>query len=184
MDVVFVVDASGSVGPSNFAKNLAFIADFTNQLDLADDSTKVALASFDSSYNLEFDFTSDANVAVQNIQSTVFTSGGTAIGNALQNIADDLDAGDLSWRPNTETWVLVFTDGVSGDSITTPQANLVAAKGNGQPTVNIMSIGIGGGVDVNQITAIASDPSYAFTISGYNQLNTIEEAMGTAACVP
>jgi collagen type VI alpha len=185
MDVLFLIDESGSVGPSNFAKNLAFAADFINELDLDDDLTKVGFAKFDHSFTNVFDFSSDHDSVILNLQSTNYNAGATAIGDALQSVADDFDSGDFAWRPQTESWVIVMTDGKDSNSatITSAVSNLVDIKGTGQPTVNLVAVGIGAGVDVGQISAIASDPSYAYTIAGYNQLNTIKESLGTAMCV-
>jgi len=183
MDVVFLIDESGSVGPSNFAKNLAFAADFINELDLADDKTKVGFAKFDGSYTRVFDFSSDHSSVILDLQSANFNAGGTNIGGAIQGVADDFTNGDFAWRPNTAAWVVVMTDGQDGTSPAGAVSNLIDSKGAGQPTVDILSVGIGSGVDSAQISAIASDPSYAFTISGYNQLSTIKESMGTAMCV-
>jgi len=184
MDVLFVVDKSGSVGASNWNKNLAFVADLINDLDIADGVTQVALSAFDHAYHDIFDFTDNSQEAVMDTQSSAYSAGGTDITLALNQIASELTSGSLTWRPSTKTWVVFMTDGsdVDGTGLAAASAAVAAAKGNGQPTVNIAAIAIGGNTDSAQIADIVTDAANAFSVAGYNDLAAVKESLGALMC--
>merc|ERR1712110_1250539 len=93
--------------------------------------------------SVSFDSSSDHSSVILDLQSANFNAGGTNIGGAIQGVADDFTNGDFAWRPNTAAWVVVMTDGQDGTSPAGAVSNLIDSKGAGQPTVDILSVGIG-----------------------------------------
>ena len=45
-DVIFVLDSSGSVGPTNFTVMKSFVKEIVNNLDISPDRTRVGLITF------------------------------------------------------------------------------------------------------------------------------------------
>ena len=182
-DIVFVVDESASVGSSNFAKNLAWIADFINDLDIDEDDekTRIAFATFSNSYDLHFDFTSDHDSIIKDIQEYEFGQGPSSnLANALTSIKNDLEDGDLSYKPGNDysTFVVIFTDGTDDVTPTAEADALKALRNNG---LTLLTVGMGNNADEAQLTAIASDSCY-FKVSGYNALADIKETVGEKIC--
>jgi len=181
MDVLFLIDESGSVGPSNFAKNLAFAADFINELDLADDKTKVGFAKFDGSYTQVFDFSSDHSSVIMDLQSSNFNAGGTDIGGAIQSVADDFQSGDFAWRPATESWVVVMTDGQDRTSLVSPP--VLPPSPAAKVPVNQMSTS-SLSVSVQASTVPKSTPSPLNQTAQLPSLATTNLALSKKAWVP
>ena len=55
-DVVFAVDASGSIGSNNFQQLIYFVIDTANELDIdnPDSGTRVGMVTFGDDVNFEF----------------------------------------------------------------------------------------------------------------------------------
>ena len=62
LDIVFLLDASGSVGPGNWAIQVDFAANLAKRYDIGQDATRVGVALFSvesvspNSHNLKFYF--------------------------------------------------------------------------------------------------------------------------------
>lgn len=53
-DIVFIVDASGSVGATNFQKTLDFVKTMVNGFPIGPTETHIGLITFDSKVYLQF----------------------------------------------------------------------------------------------------------------------------------
>ena len=85
-DVVFVVDASGSIGLENFAKVKQFIKQVVMTFDVDPQYTRVALVEFSSQARIEFNFNEKSNLtelldAIDNIN---YSGGGTVTSDAIE----------------------------------------------------------------------------------------------------
>jgi len=182
-DIVFVVDESASVGSSNFAKNLAWIADFINDLDLDEDDekTRIAFATFSNTYDLHFDFSSDHDQVIKDIQEHAFGQGpSSSLANALQGVYDNLNEGDLSYNAGIDysTFVVLFTDGTDDVTPTAEADQLKALRNN---SLTLLAVGMGANADNDQLKDISSD-NCDFHVSGYNLLADIKESIGEQIC--
>lgn len=54
VDLVFVVDESGSIGRSNFLRIKNFLSDLVDQLTISSTAFRVGLVKFDKAANTEF----------------------------------------------------------------------------------------------------------------------------------
>jgi len=184
MDVVFMLDESGSVGGANFDKNVDFVADLMASFDMSDLKTRVAGVRFSSTVAVEFDFMGDKLAAIRKFESILYNGGGTKLNTALQGVADALGNGGLSFRTNVKTVVIVMTDGASTDGVNPGANNLRAAKGAGEPDVIIIALGIGNGIVQSELDTIATNPDSKFShnVSGYNNLQDAKDVIGEAIC--
>ena len=55
MDIVFILDDSGSIGMANFRKSQKFVSDLVNKLDIDNDVTKFGFMTFSTSVEMQFD---------------------------------------------------------------------------------------------------------------------------------
>ena len=152
---MFVLDKSGSVGRENYVKMKAFIANFTGNVLIRKDAALMGLVSFASLATTEFtldDFQSPSQVIVA-VNNIAYTGGGTNIARAL-SFADmnsfSFSATSSHGRHNSTKVLVLMTDGQSGDAST--QAQTLRDKG-----VLIICIGIGAGVNDDQLDAIAGN---------------------------
>ena len=85
-DVVFLLDASGSVGLSNFKTMLEFLSDMMEKLDIESGRIRVGSATFGDDHQLEFHLDryrtrAQVKVAMEGIR---FTRGATHTADALE----------------------------------------------------------------------------------------------------
>uniref|UniRef100_A0A0L8G1R5 VWFA domain-containing protein n=1 Tax=Octopus bimaculoides TaxID=37653 RepID=A0A0L8G1R5_OCTBM len=85
IDLVFVIDSSGSVGSTNFVKTKTFLVNIVDSLDISQDETRVAVIRFSSSPIVMFDLDAHSTkTAVKNaINAISYDGGGTATDTAL-----------------------------------------------------------------------------------------------------
>jgi hypothetical protein len=61
LDMVFVMDNSGSIGQSNFALEKSFVENLVEYFDIFPAKTRVAIVTYASSVKLEFNFLKNIN---------------------------------------------------------------------------------------------------------------------------
>ena len=118
VDIIFVVDESGSIGSSDFNLLKSFLSQLVSRLNINSGSTRVGLVTYDSRVGTSFNLNDHTTVA--SVQSAIMalrqSGGGTNTGAALAHVRTDMltaSAGDRSDVPNV---VVVFTDGYSANS--------------------------------------------------------------------
>ena len=89
MDVVFILDASGSVGSGNFQLMLQFVRDLVDTFDVGSSKIRVGVQKYSSGTNTEFNLKTyyDKNAMKTRIMQVVYTGGGTNTGNCVHVLA-------------------------------------------------------------------------------------------------
>ena len=159
---MFAVDASGSIGSSNFRKVLNFVADVTTHYDINKISgTQVGIVRFASSASRiislpQYQSNADLKNAILRIR---YTGGGTATHSAIQAARNEFKA---NGRSSAHKVLVIVTDGKSNSfSSTTSQAKLARDEG-----MKIFAIGIGSGINLNELREVASDPDSKHVLTG------------------
>ena len=121
LDIVFVLDESGSIGYDNFQISKQFTFEVINSFNVAPDAVRVALITYDSSPTLHFNFDqfTSTQAAVGYTKSLPYGGGGTATNLGL-DLAADLFA--KSSRDGASKVTVVATDGQSGIQSTNASA--------------------------------------------------------------
>ena len=150
-DVVFLVDGSGSIGATDFAEEINFVADLIDSLPSDVHSGVIVFSS-----NVEDMYSLTNNPSSATIRSLNYPGGGTSIGNAITVAIDEFT---MNGRSGCVDHLIVLTDGISGDDVTLPSTD---ARTSGIITY---SIGIGGRVDQAELLLIAGHHSRLFNAS-------------------
>jgi len=117
-DIVFVMDASGSIGVTNFNLMKSFVSHLVGRMDVDSGSTRVGLVTFSSFVGSSFNL-SDHNTVTsmqRAISRLTYSPSGTNTAAALAYIRTTmltLAAGDRGEVPNVG---VVITDGHSDNS--------------------------------------------------------------------
>lgn len=132
LQIALVFDVSGSMGffcdmdsqvqevpdnagircsPKDEARMAHGITAAKNAIDNLNENDEVAVVEYDSTANVLFDFTSDHEMAKDEV-TQMRADGGTAIGRGLRTAKDD-----LSWEEEGERVYIVMTDGVQHQGI-------------------------------------------------------------------
>ncbi|EGD81156.1 hypothetical protein PTSG_11196 [Salpingoeca rosetta] len=175
VDLLFILDGSGSIGSSNFETMRQFTATVTSFFDVSPDTTRVALMVYSSSVTEIFDFSyvlsNTRDEIITTIRNTNYPGGGTRTGSALDYARTNMFLTSRGARPSSAgvpRVAIVIIDGQSGDSVAQPAENLR------NENVNIFAIGISG-ADVNELNMIASPPitnnvKFIDTFQAFSQL--------------
>ncbi|OWF39823.1 uncharacterized protein LOC110464583 isoform X2 [Mizuhopecten yessoensis] len=177
-DVVFLLDASGSIGSSNFILMKFFIKNITANILLDPTAIQVSVVTFASVPRYEFWLNEHYGALTLNpaIDSIVYTNAGTYIASGLQYVRDNALAAQNGARADSEKVIILMTDGVSSDNSATIASTL---RNNG---VLVACVGIGNGINTAQLNEIAYNSSYVFVAADFNVLTQIRDTVRRSTC--
>jgi uncharacterized protein YegL len=180
VDVMLVLDKSGSMGGQPIADLRSGANSFVTDMDDNDGSTdgnitasRVGEVSFNNAVTVDIGLTHDANAVHTKINALV--AGGST------NIGDALNAGAAQLSGGTAKDVLILmTDGQSNVG-PDPMTAASSAKAAG---IEVFTIGLGNGINVNQLKAMATDPSHFYQAPTSAQLSSIFHQIATGVAGP
>ena len=185
LELFFVTDSSGSIGSSNYELMKSFMYNITDTFEIGPNNVQVGVLSYESYPTFRFYLNTYTNKAgvLSAINSLPFTSGGTDTAAALNAVRSYAFTEGNGARPASEgipKVVIVITDGKSNSY----SATVAAATALHNEGYIVFAIGIAG-ADVNELNAIASDPSYVAFISSFNSdlLSSLQVTISQEACV-
>ncbi|KAK3780684.1 hypothetical protein RRG08_015474 [Elysia crispata] len=181
-DIVFLMDSSGSVDPADFYKGLGFVGSIVQSLKIGAYDNQIGLIVFDSEIFPQFNLNDYSNKqdVLTRVASTEYTGHLTRTDLALDYAAATSFTTASGTRSTAAQIVVVITDGQSNE----PNKTVLAAQRVRDKGVTVFSIGVGSGIDIVELKAIASDPdsSHVFLVDGYNALQKILAQVEKSAC--
>jgi receptor-type tyrosine-protein phosphatase Q len=182
IDLVFVMDASGSIGSTGYRQCTTFAKDVVASFDVGSDQTRVGSVTYASGVRPDFYLNANYNgPTVQNMLANLrYTGGGTATYAGLDMAAKYFSSTAYGSRPSSEgvpRTVVVITDGVS-NSRTATLAAAQRLKDNG---VSIFAIGLGRYLNMVEINGMASAPisTNAFVLSQVSDISGFVDRMSS-----
>ena len=118
VDVVFVVDESGSVGSENFTTLKSFLSQIISRLNIDNGNARVGLVTFATSVGTVFNLTDHSSVAsLQSAISSLSYTGGdtTNTATALDYVRTRMLTEAAGDRDNVHNIVVLITDGRSNN---------------------------------------------------------------------
>lgn len=182
-DIFFVIDASYSINPNNFAKEMEFIHNVVDVLDVGPNKTRVALMTFsdDAEFHIKLEHNVNKETFMTLSNTAKYIGGGTDTGNALRLLREEGFHGqEVEQRPEAAKIVIILTDGLSISPDTTAR-EAKFMKNNG---IQIFSIGIGEGIDKQELIDMASEPTDKFLlhVDDFGALDNIKTTLAARAC--
>ena len=183
IDLIFVLDSSGSIGRANYQKMLEFVGDVINKLDIGPDKSRVGVVDYSNSASVPIHLNAyQMNNTLLNAVAGISYNGGST--NTADGITTCIQEFNTAARPK---WsgipriAIVVTDGQS-DS---PPDTIAAAQSF--HSANILSYAVGiGSVDMEELNSIASDPAsqHVHILSAFNikELQALQETLNNEAC--
>ena len=164
LDIVFVLDASGSIGSSNFVRMKDFVKSVVSNFEIGADNTRVGVIRYATSASIVIPLgsTDDSLLLNNSITNIIYTSGGTATHLALNLL--DTAFSNARTSEGVPRVAVVFTDGQSNS----PSLTIQAAQAVHSTGIVVYSFGIGNNVDNDELNAIASSSSNVFVISDFS----------------
>ena len=183
LDVLFLVDASSSIGGANFAQMRAGMAAIAGGLVVSRAGVHVAAYTFSSSGARHRGFGllnhTDGTAAVQAaLQQLPDTGGATYTGEAISWAMRNVFTYAGGARPSAQAQpiMIIVTDGKPDDGVKAPAD---AAKAAG---LKVMCIGVGGTYDEHSLEQMASTPfkDYIYGLKSYDPSEIAAELVAIA----
>ncbi|XP_063040801.1 cartilage matrix protein isoform X1 [Engraulis encrasicolus] len=182
-DLVFIIDSSRSVRPSEFEQVKVFLAKVIEGLDVGPDTTRVGVINYASRVKNEISL--KAHKAKAGLTKAVGKieplSTGTMTGLAIQfalNVAFSEAEGARVKSKDVSKVAIIVTDGRPQDNV-----REVAAKAR-EAGIEIFAIGVGR-VDMNTLKMMASEPLEEHTdyVESYSLIEKLTKKFQEAFCV-
>jgi len=181
MEMIFVMDSSGSIGGSNWVKVKEFAKNLAAAWPVSADDMHVGVIEYSEGVDIKFNLKDYSTVAeVQAAIDAMPLYGHTTnTASALKTLYTSMYTPEAGARPDVLPVAIVITDGQSNDPARTAQ-EATTAKENG---ILLFSTGIGA-ADVTELNAISSDPDdqFVFYVDSFDDLQKIVSALTDKAC--
>ena len=184
VDMVFILDQSGSVGPYNHALAIQFILNVIQYFSISLDATRVGFVAYSRYSHIEFDLNdyTTAESLTNRINDINYRGGSTATALALNDTAYLLNPDSYRGaRPNSEgvpKIAILITDGKSNRYPLTYAVPYLHSFG-----VQVYALGIAN-PDVAELQFIASDPDieHVFLLNSYNDAAGFVDFLSVQTC--
>ncbi|XP_077162695.1 collagen alpha-1(XII) chain isoform X2 [Paroedura picta] len=179
-DIVFLTDASWSIGDDNFHKVLKFVFNTVGAFDLINPAgIQVSFVQYSDNAQSEFHLNTydDKAQALGALQNIRYRGGNTKTGKALTFIKDKVLTWESGMRKGVPKVLVVVTDGRSQDEVRKAAA-VIQHSG-----FSVFVIGVAD-VDYNELAKIASKPSerHVFIVDDFDAFAKIEDNLITFVC--
>jgi len=177
LELVLLIDGSGSVSPSDFTLMKQFANEVVKQFSIGNDEVHVSIIQFSDRAYTHIDL----SPSMSDVQRAI--SGMTQVRSST-NMDAGLKAAYSSiitkGRSGVNTAVVMFTDGVP-DAGNDPVAVANNMKKN---NIDIFTVGVGNGVDPILLKKIASEPieRHAFLAASFSELQKLLSSLVSVTC--
>ena len=177
LDIVFVLDESGSVGSTNFNKVKNFVVDqITNKID---EESNIGVVSFSNQIQIDHSL-GDTQTPRTQLLSTVnglsHSGGQTYTDSAVQKAIDDFTAND---DPTKQNVMVLVTDGVPYPSTRSPCGLKATLDGLG---VKTYVVGVGS-FDTTKVDCLVDDVSNdMILLDNFDELDSIQIPCPQPSC--
>jgi predicted alpha/beta-fold hydrolase len=106
--------------------------------------------------------------------------GGTNTADAIEFVKTTMFSPASGARSNVPRIAIMVTDGGTSETA----AAITQATEARNSNIGILGVGVGGGVNMNELNSIADKPSasHVITVSNYNQLESVSNQLMSMAC--
>ena len=167
LDVVFVIDTSGSIGSSHFQLIREFTANITTELIRNSPRSSVGVILFSSNAHIQFSLQiyTSLNSLLSAINNLPYDDGPrTDTDEALRLLLSTAHNGVLGLRNDSSKIAIVITDGQSNNQAATLSA---AAKLHASNIFDVYAVGVDGAY-LPELQGIASSPDFVFFTNSFN----------------
>ena len=187
-DLVLALDQSSSIveekagGMDNWkVRVLDFAKKIAGAFTIGRTETQVGVLKFNQTAEIVFNLNryTDRDSLLDAIGKIPIYGGDTNIAIALRTARESMFIPSSGSRPNVAKVLILLTDGTANveETNTVPEATQTKDAG-----IKILTVGVTGEVNEEQLREIASDRSYYFYAANFDQLNTILHDVVETSC--
>ena len=170
VDVGFVMDASGSVGASNWKVEQEFIEHLASEINISPSGGQASVTVYSSTANIRIKFSDYQTYATfkNAVKALKYTRGGTRIDKALEVANNDMFSATNGMRPEAPKVLVFITDGKHYG----PDFNYTAWGDQfRQRQIKVVVVGIGN-VDTHNLIKLVESESDMHNVSNFESLDT------------
>ncbi|KAI4872809.1 hypothetical protein NFI96_016136, partial [Prochilodus magdalenae] len=177
VDLVFVLDASGSVGKDNFVHLQDFVRSTSVQFDVNRDVAQISLVVYGRRpiSVFELDTYDSGSAVLKGVGQASFQGGKGSTGSALLHVHSHSLTVGKGARPGVNKAVVVLTDGTGAEDAAVPAQKL---RDNG---VSVFVIGTGD-VQRESLLRIAGSEDHVITVPFFENLKYFEDVLVQMVC--
>jgi collagen type VI alpha len=179
-DVVFVLDASGSIWGPDFTRQLEFVTSMVDTFSVGPSAIRVGVETFGNEPQLQFNLDSfstkeDIRGAISRIQQS---RGSTNTAAALASARVEFFG--AYGRQGVVRVAIVVTDGQSND----PRETATEARALREAGAHVFAVGVGRNAAREELEVIASEPtsSFVFMVESFKGLEKIGGLLAERTC--
>lgn len=181
LDLMLVVDESGSITSNDFSLLKQSLASLVNGLDdLFENGGRIGVVMFESSARLAVQLSGNKQSVLNGIAGIQQRRGNTCIGCGIQTGATYLASGSSAGRNKA---MVVLTDGKNNVSVHNFMPSIQGATAAG---ITLYAVGVGASYELVELQAIATGDgdTNVFTASGFANLTTTFQSVVAAIVTP
>ncbi|CAF3375189.1 unnamed protein product [Rotaria sp. Silwood2] len=186
LDLIILLDGSGSIGSASFAQAKTAVADLISRLNVGPHKVHVSLLRYSSTVENSYIFNKVGSNQMKDqiikvVNGLQYNGGGTATGEAIQRARSVCDAACRNSEELVPRAVVLFTDGHSNSaSLVKTESELLRDR----TQAVVFSVGIGSGINIQELQLSASQPysKYVLQLSNYLQLTQVINQITLIAC--
>ncbi len=173
MDVMWVLDESGSIRSTDFARVKTSVQSWGNAQTFGTSAVMAGVVQFADAARYSVPLTMVKGSFVNAVGQVLQRQGNTNIGAGIELARTTLYAYGRSTAPDV---MIVETDGQNNVQTSLLASRIAAAKSAG---ITIFAVGVGPDVLTSQLEQIASKPEYVFSLADYASLEATWDAIST-----
>ena len=173
VDMVFVIDTSGSIGSSNFQLIKNFVASIATELIKNSPKSSVGVILFERNARIHFSLQTynSLSLLLSAISQLPYDNGGrTDTEEALTLLLSAAQNGQLRLRNDSNRIAIVITDGHSRRSLATLKAADALHASN---IFDVFAVGVAN-ANLDELEAIASSPDFVFFTTSFSSSNLLQ----------
>jgi len=178
VDLVFVLDGTGSVGATNFERMKTFVQKMISDFELGPEATRIGVVVYSHRASLEISL--DAFEDQESLQDAVagiaYPGGYTLTGAAIDYTTTFAFSTRNGARDGVRKVAVILTDGVSYDDPAEPAQSMRKAA------IITYAVGIGSNLDRDQLDVIAGVPDNLFVLDDFSMLDNLRTTLPTQVC--
>ena len=182
-DIVFLVDASSSVGDTHFGQQMDFIHTIATQVDYDNGGIRFGVSTFSSAAHVHFNLnaTSDLTSLQRELRAIPYLFGSTNTAEGIRKVRTEMFTEALGDRPKIPNILILLTDGLSNIN---SERTISEAKLARQENIYILTVGIGLGSETYEIDDIATPPKELnrFLVPDFKHLASLSAPLSNHLC--
>jgi collagen type VI alpha len=183
VDIVFILDASGSIRNERFPKVIDFVISIIEEFQVSQQDTRIAAVSYSDNYAAQFNLNTyntkqDVQLALRRIP---FIGGRTNTASGIRYMTNTIFTAANGDRPDAPNYAFILSDGNSNINMADTIPAAIDARQRG---TTLIPFAVGTDVNLFELRNIASEP-YSRTIwsvQSWKDFPSIKDSMINAVC--